>query len=267
MEWVLFLTWVVSTAWGATADDAKQFMLEGNRKKAIHALDQILKDKGTASPKPLIKQRELYLKQFVTTPAFQFFEEARSLAQLKRFDEALRKVDKIDERDQDNLLVLELKMNVLWSLSQQEPLETTVRQTLDLVPTHFSAHLFAAELAYLQQKAIEGLQHLEDVSGGYLSADANAKERYVILKASLLKERKKISEAIEILKRYVESNPQSLQATYKLAQLYQENLNPILAKKMFALFLSRCKPLSSLEIQHRGMEKWLIEAKNEVSKN
>ena len=255
---------VVTSAVAENIQLAKTLMFQSNRQRA---LDQLEKAKpfarSRADLKEISEKRLLFLEQFFSSKAFQRFQEARSLAELQRWDECLREIDhiKIDDSvaDSDNLLVLRLKADCQYSAKQYDLSLKTHQQVLTVVPDDRHALFGLVDIALEQKRYVQGVTLLE----GITLKSSSETERFAILKARLLRALERPEEADEILKADHEAYLDHIEVLYELGMLYTTmSGHDWPARKMISLFVVRCKRMKESELKTRHLEMLLPKAQS-----
>ena len=242
---------------------AKVLMAQGHRKLAIDQLDRAaVVARSRAERNELAGRRTLFLEQFLTSDSFQNFEAARSFASLERWDESLRELDAIGEKDKDNVLGMRLRAECQRALKQYAAAELTLKAVLTLVPKDIQASFELVEIAVTTKQTAPGLMLL-DALEPVISVDI---EHLVILKAKLLEQAERTDEAAELLREDQEAHLEHVGVIYELGMLYMRIPGrdwP--ARKMLSLFVTRCKRMKETELKSRHLDLFLPQAQTTLA--
>jgi tetratricopeptide (TPR) repeat protein len=242
----------------AVIQQAKVIMTQGNRAQALELLDQARKlSRSKTEQREIAIKRTLFTEQFLTSDSFQAFQEAKALAEAERWDECLRELEGIKEKDKDNLLVLRLKAEGQSTLKQYDAAAKSFMAVLALVPGDLSASFGQVELALAQKQSAQGLALLGKTEPR-LSADI---ERLVILRAKLLEQSERVTEATDLLREDQESHLDHTLVIYELGMIYTRvGGHDWQARKMLSLFITRCKRMKEADLKSRRLEPLLLQA-------
>lgn len=267
MSW-LAVALFVSHAYAAdsSADaqqQAKGLMALGQRSQAIAQLDKAASlTKSKKTQKQIQARRLLYAQQFLTSEAFQKYEEAKALSEVKRWEECVRELSAAGSGDQDNLLILKLKARCQSKQAQFDAALKSLETVLVMVPTDMEAQFERVELAQESKNFAQSLTLLEKID----PKESGHVERYAILKARALEQLKRPLEAVEVLRRDQETNLDHVEVLYELGMLYRRIPgNDWPARKMFSLFITRCKRFKDAELKERGYDELLPQAQAALS--
>jgi tetratricopeptide (TPR) repeat protein len=241
---------------------AKLLLSQGQRKKAIEELERVqaLSTASKRRQKEVSDRRNLFAEQFLTSDSFQKFQEARAHADLQRWDECLRELSNVGVGDQDNALILRLRLKSQFNLKQYEQAEKTAITLLELIPTDVEAQFAQVRIMYEQSKYIDALIKLQKIQSQALTA-SNDLERLSILKARIFEAQKKPDEAIEVLKLDQETNLDHVEVLYELGMLYRRVPgHDWPARKALSLFVTRCKRMKEEELKRRSLDELLPRA-------
>lgn len=242
---------------------SKQYMSQGDRKKAIETLNQALESSPSKQARrELQNKRVLFLEQFFNSESFQKYEASKVLYELDRSDECVRELGSVTEQDKDNLKVMHLKARCHMMLKQHDSASSLYKTILNYDSGDFQAVFGLAEIAVHEKKAAEGLALLQQVKP-QASDDI---EQYAILKSQLLEQSGKLQDAIEVLRLDQEAHLDHVQVLYELGMLYSRSKgNDWQARKMLSLFVTRCKRMKEEELKSRGFDAKLVQAQKMIS--
>lgn len=259
---------LMSVAFAADTSDealqqAKTLMSQGQRQQAIAQLERassLAKSKKTQNQ--INEKRMLFAQQFLTSESFQKYQEAKALAELKRWDECLRELSAVGTGDQNNLTILRLKHQCYFKQAQYEPALKALDLILAMVPGDMAALFERVALDYEMKNYSLAMAQLEKVQ----PKSSEDVERYAILKARILEKLGKPLEAAEVLKKDQETNLDHVGVLYELGMLYRRiEGSDWPARKMLSLFITRCKRLKDAELKEKGYDELLPQAQAALS--
>lgn len=266
MNWFVALLTGVALAADPAAEalqQAKSLMTQGQRMQAIAQLDRaatLAKSKKTQ--RQINEKRMLFAQQFLTSESFQKYQEAKGLAEVKRWDECLREISAVGAGDQNNLMILRLKHRCHAKQGQYEPALKALDAILAMVPGDMTALFDKISLDYEMKNYPQAMMQLERMQ----PKDSQDVERHAILKARILEKLQRPLEAIEVLKKDQETNLDHVGVLYELGMLYRRvEGNDWPARKMLSLFITRCKRLKEAELKERGYDEMLPQAQAALS--
>ena len=237
---------------------AKTLLAQGNRKLALEQLDKAKElAKTKADQKELAAKKILFAQQFLTSEAFQRYQESKGLAEQSRWEECLRELDSVNERDQDNLLVLKLRGQCEFAAKRYEPAAVTLKRVLAIVPSDSETSFALARVALAQKNAGEALSTLADVE----PSTSLESEQQTILRAHALEMLEKPAQAADLLREDQERHLDHIEVIYELGMLYVRMTGrDWQARKLLSLFITRCKRLKDTELKARKFDLLLPEA-------
>lgn len=237
---------------------AKQFMAQGQRRQAVLELTRA--SESTKSRKKLREiegRKALFSEQFFTSGAFQQYQEAKALAELKRWDECLRELAAVPVSDQDNMLILKLKAESQLGLKQYDAAEKTISSILVLLPDENSAQFGRVRILHEQSLFSEAMIVLQKIQ----ARNSEETERFAIAKARILDAQKKTAEAVEVLRDDQVANLDHIEVLYELGMLHRKLPGQAWqARKTLSLFVTRCKRMNDAELKKRGFDLLLPQA-------
>ena len=237
---------------------AKSFMAQGQRRQAVLELARVAD--GTKSRKKLLEienRKTLFAEQFFTSEAFQKYQKAKALGDVKRWDECLRELSAVPASDQDNLLILRLKMQSHFGLKQYDAADKTISAVLILLPNDVLAQFGRVRLLHEQALHADALLTLQKIQ----PRNSEEIERFAIEKARILEAQKKTADAVEVLREDQTANLDHIEVLYELGMLYRKTPSQAWqARKTLSLFVTRCKRMSDTELKKKGFEELLPQA-------
>lgn len=238
--------------------EAKAALLQGNRKASLELLEQArLLSRNTSEIKEVTSKRVLFAEQFLTSEAFQAYQETKHLAERERWDECLRNINSVGEKDKDNLNVLRLRAECQMGLKQFADASRTLSEVTLVVPDDVKARLDQVEIAVLEKRTDHGFAML----GAADPKSSPDQERFVILKARLLEQAGKPEAAEELLREDQEKHLDHVTVIHELGMLYTRMAgHDWPARKFLSLFITRCKRLKEAELKARKLDLLLPQA-------
>lgn len=242
----------------ALVQQAKTLLAQGDRKQALILLENA---RAIANNKydqrDLVSKQNIFSEQFITADSFQNFQEAKALADAERWDECLRELDSIAEKDRDNILVLRLRADSHLALRQYDLVVKNLNLILALRPGDLSSEFQLVEVAVAQKQVVLGLNLLEKIEP-LSSLDI---ERVTILKAKLFEQSSRALEAVELLRQDQEAHLDHVVVLFELGMLYSRiSGHDWSARKMLSLFVTRCKRMKESDLKLRHLDGMLSQA-------
>ena len=242
----------------AGIEQAKTLLTQGRRREAVELLDKTkTKARKKYEHEALTGKRKLFLRQFLTADSFEKYQRAKMYLSSDRWIDCLKEIEAIQPGDQDNKLILVLKAECETDANLPERAEKTLGIIWQEEPDDVEAALQLATLYFDRKKSENSLQVLSKINP-VLSEHV---ERTVILRSKLYVAAEKYSEAIMVLRDDQEKNIDHIGVIYELADAYMKKPgNDWLARKYFALFVTRCKRMKPDELKRRKLEKEYLKA-------
>lgn len=234
---------------------AKVLLAQGDRQQAYARLDKAREStKSKSEHRELAAKKVLFAEQFLTSEAFSHYQRAKALFELDRWEECLRELDSVGEKDQDNLIVLRLRSQCELSFQQLAPATKTLQQILAVVPDDIPASFSLVRVALAQKDPAGASATLERISPR-TSSDI---EQHVILKARALEMLAKPALAAEILKEDQDEYLDHVEVIHELGMLYTRMPgHDWQARKMLSLFITRCRRMKEADLQAKKFDKLL----------
>ena len=195
LKLTLALIWLLLSGFATEIEQSKTLMIQGNRKAAIELLDKaISKLKSPKEIAALADKRKLYLDQFISSEAFQLYQEAKLMNQADRFNDCVRELDKVALADQDGKQVLILRAQCLRGQNQMNAAEKILVQLAALDATDESVILDYIDLE-LSMNQLENAYQL--IQKSQINKDS---ERFSVLKSKYFVLSNRTKEAIDVLR-------------------------------------------------------------------
>lgn len=236
---------------------AKREMALGHRAQALSILESSASQtKNRQIQKEIQSRRILFAEQFLNAAAFQSYQEARGHSDADQWDECLKALEQVSLGDQDNVMVLRLRAICELGLKRFAAGEKTIQFGLKLLGDDVQLRLLQVEYALEQKSFPKALTLL--ASAETLVGEAS-RESFAVLKAKLLEQSGRGSDAIEVLRVDQDAHLDHIVVLYELGMMYaRTSQNDWPARKALSLFLVRCRHLSTVE-KRRGKIDRLVE--------